>query len=241
MTLNLNTKILGPTRKVANVNADGSLDVNIVDMPAITVDPPVGGATEAKQDAGNALLTTIDADTGTLAGAVVAGKVQAEVVNTPNVAVTSSALPSGAATSAKQDTANTSLATLAGAVAGLEMQVDVVSMPITVVNIPTGGGATPITVGINISSIDTHEIVAADATKRIKVLNYKIKAHGANTVTIKHGSTAFGGPNTMADGEYDGIAGSILGPVLITGVNEALNITTTSTAQLSGHLTYILE
>lgn len=180
--------ITSPTGVTAVVNPDGSQDVTVVAMPPITVDPPVGGATEAKQDAGNA-----------------------------------------------------SLATLAGAVAGSEMQVDVVSMPTTVVNIPTGGGATPITVGINISSIDTHEIVAADATKRIKVLNYKIKAHGANTVTIKHGSTAFGGPNTMADGEYDGIAGSILGPVLITGVNEALNITTTSTAQLSGHLTYILE
>lgn len=43
-------------------------------------------------------------------------------------------LPTGAATAAKQDTGNTSLATLAGAVAGSEMQVDIVSsaaIPIT--------------------------------------------------------------------------------------------------------------
>lgn len=38
-----------------------------------------------------------------------------------------SALPTGAATSAKQDTGNTSLATIAGAVSGAEMQVDIVS------------------------------------------------------------------------------------------------------------------
>lgn len=38
-------------------------------------------------------------------------------------------LPTGAATAAKQDTGNTSLATLAGAVAGTEVQVDVLTMP----------------------------------------------------------------------------------------------------------------
>lgn len=43
--------------------------------------------------------------------------------------VLSSTLPSGAATSAKQDTGNTSLATVAGAVSGTEMQVDIVTTP----------------------------------------------------------------------------------------------------------------
>lgn len=38
-------------------------------------------------------------------------------------------LPSGAATAAKQDTGNTSLATLAGGVSGTEYQVDVITMP----------------------------------------------------------------------------------------------------------------
>lgn len=38
-------------------------------------------------------------------------------------------LPSGAATAAKQDTGNTSLATIAGAVAGTEVQVDVLTLP----------------------------------------------------------------------------------------------------------------
>jgi hypothetical protein len=42
------------------------------------------------------------------------------------VSASSLPLPTGAATSAKQDTGNTSLATIAGAVSGTEMQVDIV-------------------------------------------------------------------------------------------------------------------
>src|SRR5574343_1160172 len=46
---------------------------------------------------------------------------------TPPAAIT------GFATSAKQDTGNTSLGTIAGAVSGTEMQVDVLTMPTTAV------------------------------------------------------------------------------------------------------------
>lgn len=61
------------------------------------------------------------------------------------VSAASLPLPSGAATSAKQDTGNTSLATIAGAVAGTEMQVDVASIAagdnnignVDVVTVPT--------------------------------------------------------------------------------------------------------
>lgn len=73
---------------------------------SITVDGTVavtGVATAANQttvighlDGVEGLLTTIDADTGTLAGAVAGTEVQVDIV--------SSALPSGASTSAKQDT-----------------------------------------------------------------------------------------------------------------------------------------
>lgn len=88
----------------------------------------------------DALLTTIDADTSnistkidTIAGAISGTEAQVDVVT--------SALPTGAATSAKQDTAQTSLDTIAGdttaiqaaveildnAISGSEMQVDVVA------------------------------------------------------------------------------------------------------------------
>lgn len=58
-------------------------------------------------------------------------------------------LPSGAATSAKQDTQTTHLATIAGAVSGTEVQVDVVTMP--TVTVQDGGGSITVdgTVGVS--------------------------------------------------------------------------------------------
>lgn len=76
------------------VDADRHVQVDVLTMPVVTIDT-TGLATSAKQDTiiGHVdgiegLLTTIDADTGTLAGAVTAGKVQSEITNT--VAVTQS-------------------------------------------------------------------------------------------------------------------------------------------------------
>lgn len=78
-----------------------------------------GVSTATKQDAQTALLTTIDADTSTIAGAVSGSEMQVDIV--------SSALPSGAATSALQTSSEALLTTIAGAVSGSEMQVDIVS------------------------------------------------------------------------------------------------------------------
>jgi hypothetical protein len=261
-------------RNAASVSASGELSVIITDMPAVEVGAPVGGATEAKQDTiiGHVdgietVLGTIDADTGniathaaTLAGAVTANKVQAEVTNTPNVAVTSTVLATGAATSAKQDTGNTSLATIAGAVAGTEVQVDVLTMPTTTVQatdldirnlvaatdgvtatVPTGGGSTILHAVIDIAAATTTQIVAADATKKIKVLSYFLFSAGTNTVTLKRGTTKVAGEFAMTVGMPLGLSGSIFAPVFATAANEALNITTSGTSQLSGHVTYILE
>lgn len=141
----------------------------------ISVDT-TGLATEAKQDTiighldgVEGTLTTIDGDTGnistkidTLAGAVAGSEMQVDIVgalpagnnNIGDVDIASSVLPSGASTSAKQDTmighldgvegllttidADTS--TLAGAVSGTEMQVDVLTMPsvtVTATNLST--------------------------------------------------------------------------------------------------------
>ena len=62
---------------------------------------------------------------GTVSVSSVGGTVAVSAVSLP--------LPSGASTSAKQDTGHTSLGTIAGAVAGSEMQVDVLTMPTTTV------------------------------------------------------------------------------------------------------------
>lgn len=85
-----------------------------------------GGATEAKQDViitelqqQEALLTTIDADTSSIAtnSSTIAGDTTSidgkiTAVDTGNVTVASSALPTGAATSANQTTGNASLSTI---------------------------------------------------------------------------------------------------------------------------------
>lgn len=87
------------------------------------------GEAYVKATDSDALLTTIDADTGAIATSVasVDGKITA--CNTGAVIVSSSALPSGASTAANQSTANASLATIAGAVSGTEVQADILTVP----------------------------------------------------------------------------------------------------------------
>lgn len=64
--------------KVVYVTADSENPLPVAGT--FSADPPVGAATEAKQDDGIALLTTIDADTSALAGAVSGSEVQVDVV-----------------------------------------------------------------------------------------------------------------------------------------------------------------
>jgi hypothetical protein len=131
------------------VDADGQLQVDVISSMPL----PSGAATSALQTAGNNILTTIDADTSSLAGAVSGSELQVDVVaslptgsnqigklaansgvDIGDVDVLSSALPTGAATSALQTSSEAILTTidadtgtLAGAVSGTEMQVDVIT------------------------------------------------------------------------------------------------------------------
>ena len=145
---------------------------------------PTGAATAANQttmighlDGVEGLLTTIDADTGTIAGAISGTEMQVDVVTMPTVTVqdgggsltvdaASLPLPTGASTAANQSTiighvdgietllgtidADTSL--LAGTVSGTELQVDVITMP--TVNVADGGGSLSVDDGGNTISID---------------------------------------------------------------------------------------
>lgn len=106
---------------------------------------------------------------------------------------------------------------------------------------PTSGGKTTVSVGINIASATTTPLVAADPTRKIKVVGIVLYSSGTNTVTLKRGTTAL-------CGQFDLIANSgftmNIGentPIMETAVNEALNITTTSATQLSGVVIYFLE
>ena len=151
----------GANVRAIKTDAAGELQVDIS-----TSALPSGAATSALQTAGNNILTTIDADTSSLAGAVSGSELQVDVVaslpagsnNIGDVDVLSSALPTGAATSALQTSSEAILttidadtSTLAGAVSGTEMQVDVVaSLPagsnnigdVDVLSVIPGVGAT---------------------------------------------------------------------------------------------------
>ena len=79
-------------------------------------------------------------------------------------------LPSGAATSAKQDTGNTSLATIAGAVAGTEMQVDVLTMPtVTVTGSVDATNAAFDVVGGGLEATALRVTLASDSTGVLSV------------------------------------------------------------------------
>ena len=175
----------GANVRVIKTDAAGELQVDIASSAL-----PSGAATSALQTAGNNLLTTIDADTSLLSGAVkniqsaqgttdagfpalvvrndtladLSGAdgdytpLQVNATGALYVAVNSSALPTGAATEAKQDVIETTLnsiegdtSSLAGAVSGTEIQVDVVaSLPagsnnigdVDVLSVIPGVGAT---------------------------------------------------------------------------------------------------
>lgn len=92
----------------------GNIATSVTDIPNVIGTDGAAGPSKAvsvagTQSTGELQEVQVDAD----------GQLQIDVI--------SSALPSGAATSAKQDTGNTSLGTIAGAVSGTEMQVDVVT------------------------------------------------------------------------------------------------------------------
>lgn len=87
---------------------EGTWNVNNVSG---TVSLPTGAATAANQSTANGLLTTIDADTGTIStnSSTIAGDTtsldsKVTACDTGNVTIASSALPTGAATAANQST-----------------------------------------------------------------------------------------------------------------------------------------
>jgi len=112
------------TNTIGKLAANSGVDIGDVDVLSSAL--PTGAATEAKQDSAEALLTTIDADTSDIAvdtGTIAAdtttiagdttsinGKITA--CNTGDVTISASALPTGAATEAKQDSAEALLTTI---------------------------------------------------------------------------------------------------------------------------------
>lgn len=149
---------------------------NIGDVDVASSALPTGASTSAKQDTVighldgvEGLLTTIDADTGnistkidTVAGAVSGTEMQVDVLT--------SALPSGAATSAKQDTGNTSLASIDGKITAVNTgAVVVASGAIT----ETNSGAIKTSVELIDDAIKADDAAFTPGTTKVMMAGYE--------------------------------------------------------------------
>lgn len=98
---------------------------------------------------------------------------------------------------------------------------------------------TPKYVSINTSASGATALVAADATKKIRVLSYVIVADAANAVKFQSATTDLTGAMSLA---ANGGASVPFSPVghFETAANQALNINLGSAFGVRGHLTYAL-
>jgi hypothetical protein len=105
-------------------------------------------------------------------------------------------------------------------------------------------GTTPLFAAISVAAAGDNTLVAADATKKIKVLQYTIVADGTVAATFKSGAaTALTGALPLV--VNSGVASPFVAPghghLLETAVNQALVLNLSAAIGVRGHLTYILE
>lgn len=118
--LNASGDLIGQQAMADSIPVAIASDQGAIDIGNITgtVSLPTGAATSAKQDTGNTSLSSIDGKMAALGQAAMAASMPVAIASDQsaldigNISGTVS-LPTGAATSAKQDTGNTSLATIA--------------------------------------------------------------------------------------------------------------------------------
>jgi hypothetical protein len=88
-----------------------------------------------------------------------------------------------------------------------------------------------------------NQIVAADATRKIKVLSYVIVAAGAVNAKWRSATTDKSGAMALVanSGVSFGVGTPAGGHILETAVNEALNLNLSAAVSVAGHLSYFLE
>jgi hypothetical protein len=103
---------------------------------------------------------------------------------------------------------------------------------------PVASGNTTFTKFVaNISSATTTEIVAAVSGQKTRLHKGFLVIAGANVLTFKRGSTAISGPLTFgSNGGFIYFNDDVYPEMTETAANEALNLTTTTTAAVGGVL-----
>lgn len=139
-----------------------------------------------------------------------------------------------------------------------ELQVDVLTMPSVTVSGTVQPGNTPNSVpwlvdmrrgntilfaAIDVASSGDNTIIAADGTKKIKVLSYTLVVDAAVTARWKSGSTALSGAMSFsANGGVSSPSGSAGGGWLMeTAANQALVLNLGGAVGARGHVSYFLE
>jgi hypothetical protein len=95
---------------------------------------------------------------------------------------------------------------------------------------------------VNTTASGDTQLVAADGTKKIKVLNYVLVVAGTTNVKFRSATTDITGAMPfVANSGAASPAGTVSGWLFETAVNQALNINLSAGVQVSGHLSYFLE
>lgn len=105
-------------------------------------------------------------------------------------------------------------------------------------------GQTPLFAVVNASGSGDNTLVAADGTKKVKVLQYTLVSAGTVNATFKSGAaTALSGAMPLV--ANSGIASPFVAPaqghLIETAVNQALVLNLSGAIAVTGHITYILE
>lgn len=95
--------------------------------------------------------------------------------------------------------------------------------------------ARPQRASVSIATATTTAVVAAQTGKRIVLVNVVLTVASGQTIVWKSGTTVLSGAIESGYTAGDSNAG-----LLETAPGEALNITTTSTGAVRGHITYVV-
>ena len=108
----------------------GAITLGKMQVDVISSALPTGAATSAKQDTIITSLSSIDGHVDGVEGSLTSIDAKITACNTGAVVVSSSALPTGAATAARQDTGNTSLSSIDGKLPALGQALAAASVPV---------------------------------------------------------------------------------------------------------------
>lgn len=102
-------------------------------------------------------------------------------------------------------------------------------------------GKTPAFAKVDTASSGQTAIVAADATRKIKVVSYVLVADGAVTAKWQNASTDLTGAMSLSANGGVSAIGNFDSHIMETSVNQALNLNLGGAVGVRGHISYFLE